>query len=157
MDCTIRDGGLVNDHMFEDGFVKAIYNACVEAGIDYMEVGYKADKKVMARDKFGAWKFCDEDDIRRIVGDNPSSLKLSVMIDAGKSRLAARCLAEKRQRIGFDPRGILRQSGFRGRGYDQGRQGKRLRSLGQFDGCYHGQGTGNRPGAGSAGRLRRPM
>jgi 4-hydroxy 2-oxovalerate aldolase len=85
LDCTIRDGGLVNDHMFEDGFVKAIYNACVDAGIDYMEVGYKADKKVMARDKFGAWKFCDEDDIRRIVGDNPTSLKLSVMIDAGKS------------------------------------------------------------------------
>jgi hypothetical protein len=34
----------------------------VEAGIDYMEVGYKASKKIFARDKFGAWKFCDEDD-----------------------------------------------------------------------------------------------
>ena len=37
LDCTVRDGGLVNEHMFEDGFVKAIYNACVESGIDYME------------------------------------------------------------------------------------------------------------------------
>ncbi len=47
LDCTLRDGGLVNDHMFDDGFVKAIYNACVAAGIDYMEIGYKADGKVL--------------------------------------------------------------------------------------------------------------
>ena len=84
LDCTIRDGGLINDHAFEDGFVKAVYDACVAAGVDYMEVGYKASKKLFARDGFGAWKFCDEDAIRRIVGDNPSSLKLSAMIDAGK-------------------------------------------------------------------------
>jgi len=50
-----------------------------------MEVGYKTDKKLASRDKFGDWKFCDEDNIRRIVGDNPSSLKLSAMVDAGKS------------------------------------------------------------------------
>lgn len=85
LDCTIRDGGLVNDHRFEDGFVRAVYDACVEAGIDYMEIGYKASKKIFARDAFGDWKFCDEDAIRRIVGDNPTSLKLSAMIDAGKS------------------------------------------------------------------------
>jgi len=85
LDCTIRDGGLVNDHHFSDEFVKAVYQTCVEAGIDYMEIGYKASKKVFQRDRFGAWKFCDEDDVRRIVGDNPTSLKLAVMMDAGKS------------------------------------------------------------------------
>ncbi|NUQ65218.1 MAG: nucleoid-structuring protein H-NS [Pirellulales bacterium] len=85
LDCTIRDGGLINDHAFEDGFVKAVYQTCVEAGVDYMEIGYKACKKIFARDKFGAWKFCDEDDIRRIVGENDTSLKLSAMADAGKS------------------------------------------------------------------------
>jgi 4-hydroxy 2-oxovalerate aldolase len=85
LDCTIRDGGLINDHVFEDGFVKAVYDACVAAGVDYMEVGYKASKKLFARDKFGAWKFCDEDDIRRIVGDNPTPLKLTAMADAAKS------------------------------------------------------------------------
>ena len=84
LDCTIRDGGLINDHAFEDGFVKAVYDACVDAGIDYMELGYKASKKLFARDKCGAWKFCDEDDIRRIVGDNPTPLKLAAMADAGK-------------------------------------------------------------------------
>jgi 4-hydroxy 2-oxovalerate aldolase len=84
LDCTIRDGGLINDHAFEDGFVKAVYDACVAAGIDYMEVGYKASKKLFARDKFGAWKFCDEDDLRRIVRDNPTPLKLAAMADAAK-------------------------------------------------------------------------
>ena len=85
LDCTIRDGGLVNDHAFEDGFVKAVYDANVEAGVDYMEIGYKASKKMFAQDQFGAWKHCDEVDLRRIVGENETSLKLSAMADAGKS------------------------------------------------------------------------
>ena len=85
LDCTIRDGGLVNDHQFGDDFVRAVYRACVEAGIDYMEVGYKASRKILARNQFGVWKHCDEDDIRRIVGDNDTPLKLTAMADAGKS------------------------------------------------------------------------
>ena len=40
MDCTVRDGGLMNKWQFSDDFVKGVYNACVEAGIDYMEIGY---------------------------------------------------------------------------------------------------------------------
>jgi 4-hydroxy 2-oxovalerate aldolase len=58
LDCTIRDGGLINNHAFEDGFVKAVYDGCVAAGIDYMEIGYKASKKLFARDQCGDWKFC---------------------------------------------------------------------------------------------------
>jgi len=85
LDCTIRDGGLMNDHRFSDETVKAVYNANVQAGVDYMEMGYKASKKIFAPDQFGAWKFCNEDDIRRIVGENDTSLKLSVMADAEKS------------------------------------------------------------------------
>ncbi|MGA2064280.1 MAG: aldolase catalytic domain-containing protein [Thermoguttaceae bacterium] len=85
LDCTIRDGGLCNAHGFDDGFVRAVYQACVDAGLDYMELGYKAAKKLFARNAFGAWKFCDEDDLRRIVGDNPTPLRLAAMVDAGKS------------------------------------------------------------------------
>lgn len=84
LDCTIRDGGLINEHAFEDGFVRAVYDTCVAAGIDYMEIGYKGSRKLFAQDKCGAWKFCSEDDMRRIVGDNPTQLKLSAMADAGK-------------------------------------------------------------------------
>ncbi len=82
LDATVRDGGLINDHMFEDGFVKAVYDACVAAGIDYMEVGYKASGKVFARDRFGSWKFCREDDLRRVFGEQPG-VKIGVMADAG--------------------------------------------------------------------------
>jgi 4-hydroxy 2-oxovalerate aldolase len=84
-DCTVRDGGLINNHSFDDGFIKAIYNTCIEAGVQYMELGYKGSKKIFAPGEFGTWKFCDEDDIRRIVGDNPTSLKLSVMADAERT------------------------------------------------------------------------
>ena len=82
IDVTIRDGGLMNDHRFSDDVVRAVYNACVAAGIDYMELGYKSDKKSFSPEKFGAWKFCTEEDIRRIVGDNKTDLKLCVMADA---------------------------------------------------------------------------
>ena len=85
LDCTVRDGGLINDHMFEDGLVKAVYDTCVEAGVDYMELGYKASKKLFAPDKFGVWKYCDEDQIRRVIGDNDTSLKLTAMADAEKT------------------------------------------------------------------------
>jgi 4-hydroxy 2-oxovalerate aldolase len=84
LDCTIRDGGLINDHQWDEKFVKAVYQTCVDAGIDYMEVGYRASKKLFARNKFGDWKFCDEDDLRRVVGDNDSEVKLAIMADAEK-------------------------------------------------------------------------
>jgi 4-hydroxy 2-oxovalerate aldolase len=82
LDCTIRDGGLMNKHHFDDATVKAVYDACVAAGIDYMEMGYKASRKGIKQGEHGCWKYCVEEDIRRIVGDNPSNLKLSVMADA---------------------------------------------------------------------------
>lgn len=85
LDCTIRDGGLINDHNFEDGFVKAVYQACVASGIDAMEFGYKAAKKIYAPSQYGKWKYCDEDALRHIVDDNPTDLKISVMADAERT------------------------------------------------------------------------
>lgn len=85
LDCTIRDGGLMNNHQFSDKVVKAVYDACVEAGVDYMEIGYKASQKVIVPGEHGDWKYCREADIRRIVGDNPTSLKLSAMADAERT------------------------------------------------------------------------
>jgi 4-hydroxy 2-oxovalerate aldolase len=85
LDCTIRDGGLMNDHKFDDQVVKAVYTACVEAGVDYMELGYKASRKIIVPGEHGAWKYCTEEDMRRIVGDNPTPLKLTVMADAERT------------------------------------------------------------------------
>ena len=85
LDCSIRDGGLMTNSHFEDKFVRAVYETCIAAGIDYMELGYKSDKKIYSQPEYGSWKFCTEEDIRRIVGDNPTSLKLCVMADVDRT------------------------------------------------------------------------
>ena len=85
LDATIRDGGLVNNFYFDDDFVRALYLTNVKAGVDYMEFGYKASKDIFSPDKFGKWKFCDEADIRAIVGENNTDLKISVMADVGRT------------------------------------------------------------------------
>lgn len=84
LDATLRDGGLVNDFYFTDDFVKALYQANIKAGIDYMEFGYKAAKDMFDVNKFGKWKFCNDEDIREIVGDNNTNLKIAVMADVGR-------------------------------------------------------------------------
>ena len=118
LDCTIRDGGLINDHVFEDGFVKAVYDACVAAGIDYMEMGYKASKRLFARDKCGDWKFCDEDDMRR---DRRRQSHAAETDGDGRRRqvgLAHRHPAQEGQRLGHDSRGLLRPPSPRGGRHD---------------------------------------
>lgn len=84
-DCTIRDGGLVNDFHFTDEFVKAHYDTCVAAGIDYMEIGKNNSPTLQSPDDFGKWNFCKEEDIRSIVGDNDTNMKIAVMSDIGRT------------------------------------------------------------------------
>lgn len=84
LDATLRDGGLVNDFYFTDDFVRALYATNIATGVDYMEFGYRADKKMFDPEKFGKWKFTSDEDIRAIVGDNPSRMKLSIMVDVGR-------------------------------------------------------------------------
>lgn len=81
-DCTIRDGGLCNDHRFDHDLVRRVYRALAAAGVDYMEIGYRLSKRQYDPKKFGAWKFCDEDDIRQVAEEGPT--KLSVMVDLGR-------------------------------------------------------------------------
>ncbi|MBQ2774452.1 MAG: aldolase catalytic domain-containing protein [Clostridia bacterium] len=84
LDATIRDGGLCNNFEFSDEFVSELYKANVRSGIDYMEFGYKASKHMFDESEFGKWKFCNEEDIRAIVGENPSDMKIAVMADVGR-------------------------------------------------------------------------
>ena len=85
LDCTVRDGGLMNDHNFDLPFVQAVYAADVAAGIDYMEVGYKSAKRLYSRTQYGLWKFCEEDDIRRAIGEKQPGTKIAVMADAERT------------------------------------------------------------------------
>ena len=84
LDATLRDGGLVNNFYFTDEFVKDLYRTNVKAGVDYMEMGYRADKTMFDVDKFGKWKFCHDDDIIDVIGEKDSSLKLAIMADVGR-------------------------------------------------------------------------
>ncbi len=85
LDATLRDGGLCNNFEFTDDFAKALYQMNIAAGVDYMEMGYKASKALFDPTKFGKYKFCDEKDVRAIVGENKSDMKLSVMADVGRT------------------------------------------------------------------------
>lgn len=85
VDATIRDGGLCNNFEFTDEFVTELYKTNVKSGIDYMEFGYKASKNLFKTSDYGKWKFCDESDIRKIVGDNISDMKIAVMADVGRT------------------------------------------------------------------------
>lgn len=84
VDATLRDGGLVNDFYFTDEFVRDLYRANIKAGVDYMEFGYKASREMFEESKYGKWKFCKDEDIRAIVGDNDTDLKIAVMADVGR-------------------------------------------------------------------------
>lgn len=84
LDCTIRDGGLMNNHLFSDELVRKVYQAANDAHIDYIELGYKADESQFARSEFGPMKFCSEKDIDNVVNGIEKKVKISVMADIGR-------------------------------------------------------------------------
>ncbi len=84
LDCTIRDGGLINNHDFDHRFVREVYKAISKSGVDYMEIGYKNSKKLFSPDEFGLWKFCDDDKINEVIEGIESKTKISVMVDVGR-------------------------------------------------------------------------
>ncbi len=84
LDCTIRDGGLMNNHLFTNEFVQNIFKASNRAGVDYVELGYKADESQFNRNEFGPMKFCSEKDVEMAVGSEEKNCKISVMVDIGR-------------------------------------------------------------------------
>lgn len=85
MDVTIRDGGLMNNHQFDIELVRKVYRTCCDAGVDYMELGYKGSKKIFSQTENGLWKFCDEDVLRAVIGEKKGDVKISVMADADRT------------------------------------------------------------------------
>ncbi len=82
LDCTIRDGGLINDHYFTDDFVRAVYQALSKSGVDYMEFGYRSSRELYPPEDYGPWKYCDDDKIKQVIDGIESDLKVSVMVDS---------------------------------------------------------------------------
>ncbi len=84
IDCTVRDGGLMNKWQFDDAFVRQVYHSLCSSGIDYMEIGYLSSEKAFSRDEVGPWKFCAEADLQRIIGNEEKKIKFSAMADIGR-------------------------------------------------------------------------
>jgi len=84
LDCTIRDGGLINNHDFDIRFVREVYKGLSAAGVDYMEIGYKNSKRLFSSKEFGIWKFCDDEDIKKVIDGVESKTKISVMVDVDR-------------------------------------------------------------------------
>jgi 4-hydroxy 2-oxovalerate aldolase len=84
-DCTIRDGGLMNNSKFTLETVRNIYSACSQAGVDIIELGYRNSKEHFSPGKYGAWRFCEEDMLRKATEGIPKTAKIAVMQDAHKA------------------------------------------------------------------------
>ncbi|HDP36089.1 MAG TPA: nucleoid-structuring protein H-NS [Candidatus Hydrogenedentes bacterium] len=83
LDCTIRDGGLMNNWNFSKPMVKEVFHGLAQAGVDYVELGYRVDKKMFSPKEFGPWRFCDEEDLRDVAYE--CDTKVSVMCDVGRT------------------------------------------------------------------------
>jgi 4-hydroxy 2-oxovalerate aldolase len=85
IDCTIRDGGLMNNSHFTFETVRAIYKAVCAAGVDIVEIGYRNSRKMFSPDKYGQWRFCDDDLLKKLTDGIETKTKLAVMQDAHKA------------------------------------------------------------------------
>ncbi|WP_342555059.1 aldolase catalytic domain-containing protein [Paenibacillus sp. FSL R7-0652] len=84
VDCTIRDGGLVNNWDFSVDFVQKLYAGLNEAGVDYMEIGYKNSPKLLkGSEDAGPWRFLNDDFLRKVIPQKGNT-KLSALVDVGR-------------------------------------------------------------------------
>jgi 4-hydroxy 2-oxovalerate aldolase len=79
LDCTIRDGGYVNNWKFTEEQVKNCYDMCNKTGVDYMEIGFRNIKNPQFLEIYGDTFFCDEEYINRVI-DNLGTCKIAVMV-----------------------------------------------------------------------------
>jgi 4-hydroxy 2-oxovalerate aldolase len=83
LDCTIRDGGYMNDWKFDKKMVREAYRALSKSGVDIVEIGFRGSEKYCSREKFGMWRFSDDDFIREVT-EGIEGAKIAVMGDYGK-------------------------------------------------------------------------
>jgi 4-hydroxy 2-oxovalerate aldolase len=83
LDCTIRDGGLVNNWDFSVDFVRDLYDGLSAAGVEYMEVGYKNSPKLLKATEPNPWRFLDDNFLKEIFPQKKYT-KMSALCDIGR-------------------------------------------------------------------------
>lgn len=87
LDCTIRDGGYVNNWQFDKKLVRDVYRTLSKAGVDIVEIGFHGTQKYFDKGKYGIWRFSDEEDVQEVTA-GISGAKLALMGDFGKIDVA---------------------------------------------------------------------
>lgn len=81
LDCTLRDGGYVNDWKFGHDNIVSIFERIVDAGTDFIEVGFLDDRRPYDFDRS---IMPDTDSVQKIYGQlNRKNTKVMAMIDFG--------------------------------------------------------------------------
>ena len=80
LDCTIRDGGYLNNWEFTDEEVIDCYKAVTESGYDYFEIGFRSNEKLLKNK--GKWCYSTEEDINNVVS-RYNGCKIVVMAKIG--------------------------------------------------------------------------
>lgn len=83
LDCTIRDGGLVNNWDFDKDFVRSLYESLNNAGVDYMEIGYKNSEKLLKGNNSGPWRYLNDDFLKEVIPEKKNT-KISALVDIGR-------------------------------------------------------------------------
>lgn len=81
IDCTIRDGGHINNWNFNEKFVQNLYKTAIKSHVDYFEIGYRYREQ---NPQWGKFAHCDDNFIKTLIEVN-ENCKISVMLDIGKS------------------------------------------------------------------------
>lgn len=79
LDCTLRDGGHLNNWHFSEDFAKNLYLAAVNTGINYFEVGYKSSNMSTG---LGNFAYCDDEFLNKTFPH--SNCKITVMAQHNK-------------------------------------------------------------------------
>lgn len=51
LDCTMRDGGYINDWNFGHATMMSIYKRLDESGVDFIEIGFLDDRRIYDYDR----------------------------------------------------------------------------------------------------------
>jgi 4-hydroxy 2-oxovalerate aldolase len=81
LDCTIRDGGYLNDWRFTEKEVLECYRSASESGYDYFEIGFFSQ---INKDGPGKWRFCSDGEASWLV-EQFSGCKISAMFSVSEN------------------------------------------------------------------------
>ncbi len=83
LDCTIRDGGYLNDWHFDLKLARELYRAHSRSGVDFVEIGFRSTDKYFDPKQYGPWRFTPETLLSEVV-KGISGPAVSLMVDFGK-------------------------------------------------------------------------